>query len=90
MFALKSFMLSAGQVTRLVGALSMYQKVVDSISRQGAHGKQLIDISLLHGCFSPSFSPFLSLKPINISLVKMKSFTLEQVSCDVIPLKNFF
>ena len=52
-----------GLVARLVEHCPVHQEVADLIPGQGARGKQPINVSLSHQCFSLSLS--LSLKSIN-------------------------
>ena len=58
-----------GALAQRVGCLErrhVHQNAVGSISGQGAYGRQSVDVSLSHQCFSLSLP--LSLKSINISL----------------------
>ena len=53
--------LGPGQAAQWLAHHPIQQKVVGSIPHWGMYGRQLIDVSLPHRCFSPSlFSPFLS------------------------------
>ena len=53
-----------------LGRHPVHQKVAGLIPSRGVYGKQSIEVSLSHQCFSFSLSFFLSLKSINISLGK--------------------